>query len=67
VTHLAAIAARADYHVRVAKAVRNGRARVTVDALDGDARVREIARMLGGDSVTPTALRHARELLGARI
>jgi DNA repair protein RecN (Recombination protein N) len=67
VTHLAAIAARARHHVRVAKAVRSSRARVTVDALDGDARVREIARMLGGDSVTPTALRHARELLGARI
>src|SRR5262245_16315895 len=67
VTHLAAIAARAHHHVRVAKAVRSGRARVTVDALDGDARTREIARMLGGDSTTPTALRHARELLGARI
>jgi DNA repair protein RecN (Recombination protein N) len=67
VTHLAAIAARAHHHVRVAKTVRNGRTRVTVDGLDGDARVREIARMLSGDSVTPTALRHARELLGARI
>jgi DNA repair protein RecN (Recombination protein N) len=67
VTHLAAIAARADHHVRVAKSVRAGRTRVSVGALDGDTRVREVARMLGGEAVTRTALGHARELLGGRI
>jgi DNA repair protein RecN (Recombination protein N) len=67
VTHLAAIAARADHHVRVAKTIRAGRTRVSVGALGGDTRVREVARMLGGDAVTPTALGHARELLGGRI
>ena len=63
VTHLAAIAARADHHVRVAKAVRAGRTRVTTTVLDGDEREAEIARMLGGEA-TSEALRHARELLG---
>jgi DNA repair protein RecN (Recombination protein N) len=67
VTHLAAIAARAHHHVRVAKSVRAGRTRVSVGALDGDTRVREVARMLGGEAVTRTALGHARELLGGRI
>jgi DNA repair protein RecN (Recombination protein N) len=63
VTHLAAIAARADRHLRVAKAVRGGRARVTAVALEGDERAAEVARMLGGQATTE-ALRHARELLG---
>ena len=63
VTHLAPIAARAHRHLRVAKTVRAGRTRVTAVALDGDERVAEVARMLGGQA-TAEALRHARELLG---
>jgi DNA repair protein RecN (Recombination protein N) len=63
VTHLAPIAARAHRHLRVAKTVRAGRTRVTTVALDGDERVAEVARMLGGQA-TSEALRHARELLG---
>jgi DNA repair protein RecN (Recombination protein N) len=62
VTHLAAIAARAHHHLRVAKTVRAGRTRVTATALTGDERVHEVARMLGGEA-TNEALRHARELL----
>jgi DNA repair protein RecN (Recombination protein N) len=63
VTHLAQIAARADRHVRVRKAVRNGRTYASVAVLDEDARVTELAGMLGGD--TKVALSHARELLHA--
>ena len=62
VTHLAPIAARAHHHLRVAKTVRAGRTRVSATALTGDERVREVARMLGGEA-TNEALRHARELL----
>jgi DNA repair protein RecN (Recombination protein N) len=62
VTHLAAIAARANHHLRVAKTLRAGRARVSTVALTGDERVSELARMLGGEA-TSEALRHARELL----
>jgi DNA repair protein RecN (Recombination protein N) len=65
VTHLAAIAARAEHHVRVVKSVKGGRTRVGADAVEGDARVLEVARMLGGDA-SSTALDHARTLLGAR-
>ena len=63
VTHLAPIAARAGRHVRIAKTIRGGRTRVAASPLSGDERVKEIARMLGGESTTATALEHARELL----
>jgi DNA repair protein RecN (Recombination protein N) len=66
VTHLAPIAALADQHVQVAKTVRAGRTRVAVAALADDARVEEIARMLGGPATTAAALQHARDLLAAR-
>jgi DNA repair protein RecN (Recombination protein N) len=64
VTHLAPIAARARRHLRVTKAVRGGRTRVSAATLSATERVEEIARMLGGDAGSATALRHARELLG---
>jgi DNA repair protein RecN (Recombination protein N) len=66
VTHLAPIAALAQHHLRVSKSVRAGRTRATVAALPGAERVEEIARMLGGASVTAAAREHARDLLGAR-
>jgi DNA repair protein RecN (Recombination protein N) len=65
VTHWAQIASRAHHHLRVVKAVRGGRARAAVESLDGEARVLEVARMLGGE--TRPAVSHARDLLaGAR-
>ena len=63
VTHLAPVAARAGRHLHVAKTVRGGRTRVFAAALSASERVHEIARMLGGDATSDTALRHARELL----
>jgi DNA repair protein RecN (Recombination protein N) len=65
VTHLAAIAAQAQHHVRVVKSVRGGRTRVAAETAEGDARVGEVARMLGGDA-SAAALDHARTLLAAR-
>ncbi len=66
VTHLPQIAARADHHLGVVKAVRAGRTRATVHVLTGTDRVEEIARMLGGPAPSDTARRHARELLATR-
>lgn len=67
VTHLAQIAAYADRHLRVEKSVQGGKTRTTVEILDETGRVEELARMLGGEQVTETARRHARELyLSAR-
>ncbi|MGH7262421.1 MAG: DNA repair protein RecN [Candidatus Rokuibacteriota bacterium] len=62
VTHLAQIAAYAEHHLQVQKAVGGKRTRTTVVPLDDSARVAELARMLGGERITETALKHAREL-----
>jgi DNA repair protein RecN (Recombination protein N) len=66
VTHLAPIAALAGHHLRVSKSVRGGRTRMAVAPLAGDERVEEVARMLGGATITAAAREHARDLLGAR-
>ena len=63
VTHLPQIAAYADQHLRVEKREEEGRTTATVAALVKGDRVREVARMLGGESVTDTSLRHALELI----
>ena len=66
VTHVPQIAARAGRHLRAVKRVSGGRTRAAVEELTGDERVEEIARMLAGATVTPTARAHARALLAAR-
>ncbi len=63
VTHLPQIARMASVHHSIAKESDGGRARVVVTRLSGEERVREIARMLGGASLTATTLEHAREML----
>ena len=63
VTHLAPIAAYAAHHVRVEKRMSRGATRTSVVVLDEDARVEELARMLGGERITDASRRHARELL----
>jgi DNA repair protein RecN (Recombination protein N) len=63
VTHLPQIAAYADQHFRVEKREEDGRTATTVAALVKNDRVREVARMLGGESVTDTSLQHAFELI----
>ena len=64
VTHLPQVAALAGCHFRIEKVDRNGRAVTRVERLDGDAREHEIARMLSGERLAPSALAHARALLG---
>jgi len=65
VTHVPQIAALADRHFRATKSERKGRTVATVRVLEGSDRVTEIARMLAGEKVPETALRHARALLEA--
>lgn len=63
ITHLAQLASRGHQHLRVNKDEREGVALTTVESLHGPGRVREIARMLGGDPDSKTSLAHAEELL----
>ena len=65
VTHLAQVASRARAHMLVEKAQDLLGTTAAVTLLAGEARVQEIARMLGGDPESPTSREHARELLGA--
>jgi DNA repair protein RecN (Recombination protein N) len=63
VTHVPQIAALADRHFLAEKKEFKGRTIAAVRLLGGRERVDEIARMLAGEKVPETALRHARELL----
>jgi DNA repair protein RecN (Recombination protein N) len=63
ITHLPHVAAFADHHFRVEKLVEGGRTRTSVTRLDGEERVKEMARMLGGVKITEKTMEHAREML----
>ncbi|MEE8540298.1 MAG: DNA repair protein RecN, partial [Desulfobacterales bacterium] len=63
ITHLPQIAKFGDHHFKVMKAVSKGRTRTSLAALDRPQRINEIARMLGGEKITPATLEHAREML----
>ena len=63
ITHLPQIARFGDHHFKIDKQVSGQRTRTTILRLDPGERVAEIARMLGGETITPTTLEHARELL----
>jgi len=65
VTHLPQLASRARSHLLVEKSDGKGLAAADVKGLSGDDRVREIARMLGGDPESEMSQDHARELLAA--
>ena len=64
ITHLPQSAVFGDRHMVVEKSVLGGRTRSSIREVEGDERVREVARMLGGEKATSVVLRHAQELLG---
>ena len=63
VTHLAQVACFANNHVTVEKDRTGEYTRSSVQVLDTEGRVVELARMLGGDSSSQSAVEHAREML----
>ncbi len=63
VTHLPAIAAVADHHVRLAKQVETGRTRLVASVLSHDERVRELAHLMSGEGGSKAAAGAAAELL----
>lgn len=63
ISHLPQVAAAADQHYKVDKAVKSGRTLTSVDLLSDSERQEEIARMLGGGKA---ATQHAEELLGKK-
>jgi DNA repair protein RecN (Recombination protein N) len=63
VTHLPQVAARANWQWQVSKISKVGYVHSQVAVLDAEARVEEIARMLGGIEITALTRQHAREML----
>jgi DNA repair protein RecN (Recombination protein N) len=63
VTHLPQVAARATWQWQVSKVAVADQLRSHVAMLTGEARVEEIARMLGGVEITAITRQHAREML----
>ena len=67
VTHLPQIAALAENHLLISKAVRDERTYTQVEALDRSGRTAEIARMISGAEITDNTLRSAEEMLSQEI
>ena len=65
VTHLPQVAAQGEDHWRVLRTDGRGRAGTSAARLDRDARIEELARMLGGTQITATTRKHATEMLDA--
>ena len=63
ITHLPQLASRAAHHLLVEKVEREGTTLTRVSELNKEERVRELARMLGGDPESNVSLEHAREML----
>lgn len=64
VTHLAQVAAQAENHIRVTKSVLDNKETATkIEVLDKQQRVDELARMIGGLTITKQTKAHAEELL----
>jgi DNA repair protein RecN (Recombination protein N) len=63
VTHLPQVAAQGNHHLKVSKSQAGNKTLSQVMPLGRSERVEEVARMLGGATITDTTRRHARELL----
>ncbi len=63
ITHLPQIAAFGDQHFVIEKTVKAGRTQTEVRLMEDEGRVEEIARMLSGEKLTATSLKHAEQLL----
>ncbi|PWT83878.1 MAG: DNA repair protein RecN [Blastocatellia bacterium] len=66
ITHLPQIAAYADTHFAIDKRVEHGRTHTSVTRLNEQRRVEELARMMGGESITDRLRASAREMLDRR-
>jgi DNA repair protein RecN (Recombination protein N) len=67
ITHLPQIASKGSVHFVVKKEVAHGRTQTVISELDDDARLQEIGRLLGGKTITQSAIAHAREMLRADV
>ena len=64
VTHLAQIASKADNHLLISKDVENGKTFTKVIPIYDEDRIKEIARIISGDTITENVYNSAKEMLG---
>ena len=64
ITHSAQVASLGAQHLHISKQEKDGRAFTSVEVLEGEARVSEIARILGGIHITKAQMQAARDMLG---
>jgi DNA repair protein RecN (Recombination protein N) len=63
ITHLPQVAAKGSQHFKVYKTIYNEGTQTQIKELNKEERIAEIAKMVSGKELTPTALEHAKELL----
>ncbi len=63
ITHLAQVAAQAHHHLQISKLTDGKQTQTQIHELHGEAKIHEIARMLGGVKITQQTLAHAKEML----
>lgn len=64
ITHLPQVAAKGDQHFKVSKALSGQHTQTSVNTLNLDERISEVARLMSGEQVQLSALEHAKELMG---
>lgn len=67
VTHLAQVAAQGHHHLQVNKFTEKNQTRTQINQLQGEEKIQEIARMIGGMKITKQTLAHAKEMLELSI
>ena len=63
ITHLPQIAKFGDHHYKISKHVENGRTLTSMAPISHEERIKEMARMMGGEKITRATLDHAKEML----
>ncbi len=63
ITHLPQIARFGDHHFKISKDVENGRTITSISPVSNEERIKEMARMMGGEKITRATLDHAKEML----
>lgn len=67
VTHLPQVAAFADHHFFIEKHTADDGVKMQVVELKKEARVKELARLISGEKITPSSLKHAKNLLAMAV
>jgi len=64
ITHLPQISGLADHHFAVEKKVQDGRVISSIRKLDDEERIREVAKLMSGETITDASIKGAKELMG---